>query len=80
MERLACKDEAEVSCLVANLLAELEPPCEECEPGGGVVLTGTSPAGAPVTVRLLPECVVEVEGCEDLLGQIRERRCPHDRK
>ena len=32
---------------------------------GVVVLTGRSPTGEPVTVRMLPELVLEVDGCED---------------
>lgn len=79
MERVACKNAADVSCLVANLLAELEQPCEKCQPDGAVVLTGTSPTGDRVTVRLLPDLILEAEGCEGLLAQVKERRCPHGR-
>lgn len=77
MARVACKDTAEVSCLVANLLAELEQPCELCRKEDCVVLTGASPTGGRVTIRLLPELVLDVEGGDALLAQIRERRCPH---
>lgn len=77
MKRLACKSTAEVSCLLANLLAELEQPCQVCKPDIGIVLTGISPTGSSVTVHLLPGRIMEVEGGEDILGQIRERRCPH---
>lgn len=76
MVRVACKDAAEVSCLLANLLAELEQPCDHCR-HDGVVLTGHAPTGEPVMVRLLPDLVLEAEGCDDLLEQIRGRRCPH---
>lgn len=76
MATVACKDAAEVSCLLANLLAELEQPCGHCRQDG-VVLTGHAPTGEQVTVRLLPDFVLEVEGCDDLLEQIRGRRCPH---
>lgn len=76
MARVACKDAEEVSCLLANLLAELEQPCGHCRQDG-VVMTGHSPTGEPVKVCLLPDFVLEVEGCDDLLEQIRGRRCPH---
>lgn len=63
---------------MANLLAELEQPCQTCKPDGAVVLTGTSPTGEKVTVRLLPGLLLEVEGVpEDTLSAIRERRCPY---
>lgn len=78
MERVACKNSQEVSCLLSNLLAELEQPCGECS-REGVVLTGASPAGDRVTVRLLPGLILEAEGCDELLAQIKERRCPHGR-
>lgn len=78
MTRIACKDSGEVSCLVANLLAELEQPCQTCKPDGAVVLTGTSPTGEKVTVRLLPGLLLEAEGIsEEALATIRERRCPY---
>lgn len=78
MQRIACKDAAEVSCVTANLLAELEQPCGKCGTDG-VVLTGTSPEGGAVTVRLMEENVLEVSGGDDLLGRVRERRCPNGR-
>lgn len=93
MQRIACKDAAEASCVIANLLAELEQPCGKCGTDG-VVLTGTSPEGGAVTVRLMEEnvpqgtlsaagggihLVLEVSGGDDLLERIRERRCPNGR-
>lgn len=74
--RIACKDAGEVSCTIANLLSELEPPCGRCD-CEGVVLTGASPQGGGITVRLLPENVLEVEGGDELLLEIRKRGCPH---
>ncbi len=79
MQKIACSNSAEVSCLLANLLAELEQPCRMCRPDGVVVLTGRSPMGEAVTVRLLPDCIMEVEGCDELLSTVRERRCPYGR-
>lgn len=76
MKRIACKDSAEASCVISNILAELEQPCRFCKPDGAVVLTGRSPTGEAVTVRLLPGAVLEIDGCEELLEQIRGRRCP----
>lgn len=78
MRKLACKDAAEASCIIANLIAETEQPCGQCD-AERVVLTGTAPTGERVTVRILPEHVLEVEGGEELLERIRERRCPHGR-
>lgn len=74
MQRVACKDAAEVSCTVANLIAELDQPCGLCREAG-VVLTGTSPLGGPITVRLLPENVLEVTGGDGLLERVRGRMC-----
>lgn len=43
MTTISCKDSAEVSCIIGNILAELEQPCQSCQPDGAVVLTGRSP-------------------------------------
>ncbi len=75
MARVACRTDREVSCTIANLLAELEQPCGQCD-GDGVVLMGTSPTGKPITVRLLGDRVLEVTGGDELLEEIRGRRCP----
>lgn len=53
MRRAACKDWAEASCLISNLLAELEQPCRICREDS-LVLTGRSPTGETVTIRLGP--------------------------
>lgn len=53
MRRAACKDWAEASCLISNLLAELEQPCRICREDS-LVLTGRSPTGeegAPMADR-----------------------------
>lgn len=73
---VACKDDADVSCTIANLLSELELPCGRCN-GAGVILTGTSPTGCTVTVRMLADNVLEVEGGDELLQAIRKRGCLH---
>ncbi len=78
MRRIACRNDAEVSCTIANLLCELEQPCGKCD-GEGVVLTGTSPAGTSITIRLMEDHVLEITGGDELLEAIRERRCPHER-
>lgn len=49
MRRAACKDWAEASCLISNLLAELEQPCRMCREDS-LVLTGRSPTGETVTM------------------------------
>ena len=79
MTRISCKDAADASCTIANLLADLEQPCQMCGGDGVVVLTGRSPTGEAVTVHLLPGQVLEIDGCEALLEEIRSRRCPHGR-
>lgn len=73
LTRIACKDAREVSCLVANLLSDLEPPCGAC-PMEGIVLCGHSPLGGPVTVRFAAGNVLEIEGDEELLAPVLERR------
>ena len=45
------KDWAEASCLISNLLAELEQLCRICREDS-LVLTGRSPTGETVTIRL----------------------------
>lgn len=47
MRRAACKDWAEASCLISNLLAELEQPCRMCREDS-LVLTGRSPTDGTV--------------------------------
>ena len=75
MRRAACKDWAEASCLISSLLAELEQPCRICREDS-LVLTGHSPTGATVTIRLRPDLVLEAEGCDELLDAARKRGCP----
>lgn len=79
MVRIACKDAAEASCIVGNLLAELTPPCHQCQDPVHValVLTGTTPTGEAVTARVYPDGVVEIEGADELVEEIKERGCPH---
>ena len=62
MRRAACKDWAEASCLISNLLAELEQPCRICREDS-LVLTGRSPTGETVTIRLGPDLVLEADAC-----------------
>lgn len=87
MLRAACRSDAEVSCIIANMISELEQPCGYCkgedmdEEGlstEGITLKGLSPCGEPVLVRLLPGRVLEIVGGDELLEAIRERRCPHE--
>lgn len=76
MTRIACNNSKEASCLLANLLTELEQPCESCGVDGAIVLTGFSPDGEAVTVRMLPGRVMDIEGIpEEKLAAIRGRRC-----
>lgn len=76
MIRFACKDVFELSCTIPNIISELEQPCGICE-SGELVLTGLSPLGTPVTVRLMRDFVLEVDGIDqDTMNNIRERGCP----
>ena len=87
MRRVACRSDAEVSCIIANAISELEHPCGGCngedgyEEGlspEGITLKGLSPGGEPVLVRILPGRTLEITGGDELLEAIRERRCPHE--
>ncbi len=87
MKRAACRSDAEVSCIIANLISTLEQPCGCCGgediddegfSAGGITLKGISPVGEPVVIRLLPDRVLEIKGGDELLEAIRERRCPHE--
>jgi hypothetical protein len=41
-----------------------------------LVLTGRSPTGETVTIRLGPDLVLEAEDCDELLDAARKRGCP----
>ena len=80
MRRAACKDWAEASCLISNLLAELEQPCRICREDS-LVLTGRSPTGetgqkaatwskAVMTVRYM--CAAWYEKDRSRAAQARE--------
>lgn len=76
MIKIACKDVSELSCTIPNIISELEQPCGICK-SGELVLTGLSPLGTPVTVRLMRDFVLEVDGIDqDTMNNIRERGCP----
>ncbi|MEG1565037.1 MAG: hypothetical protein RR365_15170 [Bacteroides sp.] len=72
---VACKDAAEVSCTISNILSELEIPCGLCD-GPCVVLAGTSPLGEHIKIRLLPENVLEIDGAGEMLPEMQKRGCP----
>ena len=59
MTGLLCSPE-EASCLIPNLIAELETPCP-CEGLEGLVLCGLGYKGQRVTIRVRPG-VLEVDG------------------
>lgn len=65
--------------MISNLLAELEQPCRICREDR-LVLTGRSPSGEAVTLRLGPDLVLESEGCGALAEEIRKRGCPDGRQ
>lgn len=65
----------EISCLLGNIVAELGPPCETCGNTDGLTVSGTSPDGRAVCMTIMPDGVVEIEGCEDLVDVIHRRPC-----
>lgn len=75
MRRVVCKDWAEASYLISNLLAELKQPCRMCRENS-LVLTGRSPTGETVTIRLGPDLVLETEDCDELPNAAQKRGRP----
>lgn len=69
----------EVSCLVGNLFAELDPPCDVRRATGGLTICGRTPAGNEARLLIFPDCCVFAGEPEDLEaaknGKCPVRRC-----
>lgn len=75
MSLYACKDAEELSCVLANLIAETRLPCERCIGTSVPIVEGLTCDGRDITVRILPDNVLDVTGADELLEKIRGRRC-----
>ncbi|MEG1562878.1 MAG: hypothetical protein RR365_04005 [Bacteroides sp.] len=75
MSLISCRNAEELSCMLANLIFETRLPCGVCAGANTPIITGTAFDGHEVTVRILPENVLEVIGADTLLEEIRKRRC-----
>lgn len=77
MEQVISVKPEELSCLVGNLFAELEPPCEALH-SVGLTLCGRTPAGHPATLLIVQNYCVFRGEAEDLEAARRpclDRRC-----
>lgn len=65
----------EVSCIIGNLFAELEPPCSACEgEPQGVKICGTTYSGKRAVLILAGDCFY-FDGDGGDLEKIRGKRC-----
>lgn len=69
---------AELSCLVGNLFAELEPPCEKDLDPEGLILCGRTPAGRDAMLLICRDRCTFIGFAEDL-NAARTGRCPNRR-
>lgn len=77
MEQIISVKPEELSCLVGNLFAELEPPCDALH-SVGLTLFGRTPAGNQVVLLILKDyCVFrgEPEDLEAAKRSCLDRRC-----
>lgn len=74
---------AELSCLVGNLFAELEPPCEKDLDPEGLILCGRTPSGRDAMLLICRDRCTFIGVAEDLNaarnGKCPNRRCQHGR-
>lgn len=79
MEKIFSVKPEELSCVIGNLFAELEPPCSRLH-SVGLTLYGRTASGRPATLLVLNNyCVFQGEE-EDLEAARRpclDRRCGH---
>ena len=73
----------ELSCLVGNLFAELEPPCEKDLDPEGLILCGRTPSGRDAMLLICRDRCTFIGVAEDLNaarnGKCPNRRCQHGR-
>lgn len=67
-----------LSCLVGNLFAELEPPCEKDLDPTGIVLCGRTPAGREAMLTICRDRCTFIGDPADLKAA-RNGRCPDRR-
>lgn len=68
----------ELSCLVGNLFAELEPPCDQNLDPDGLVLYGTTKAGRDAMLIVCPDRCTFIGNVEDYTSA-RNGHCPGKR-
>jgi hypothetical protein len=69
---------AQLSCLIGNLFAELEPPCAEPDEPETLTLCGKAPSGREAMLFVYQEHCLFVGDPEDL-DAARNGRCPDRR-
>ena len=69
---------AQLSCLIGNLFAELEPPCRETDDPEALTLCGQTPSGRDAMLFVYREHCLFVGNPEDL-DAARNGRCPDRR-
>lgn len=77
MEQVISVKPEELSCLVGNLFAELEPPCEALH-SVGLTLCGRTPTGHPAALVILRDYCVFRGDLKDLAAArtpCLDRRC-----
>ena len=67
---------AQLSCLIGNLFAELEPPCREPDEPEALMLCGKTPSGREAMMFVYREHCLFVGDPEDL-DAARNGRCPN---
>jgi hypothetical protein len=75
MRKFACTP-LELSCIVGNLFAEIEPPCDICKEAGLLTLRGTTYTGKRETL-IVTDYGFLYSGEESDISAIRERRCAY---
>ena len=68
----------ELSCLVGNLFAELEPPCEKDLDPEWLILCGRTPAGREAMLLICRDRCTFI-GCPEDLNAARNGKCPNRR-
>jgi hypothetical protein len=68
----------ELSCLVGNLFAELEPPCGQDLDPEGLILCGRTPAGREAMLLIGADRCTFIGNAEDY-NAARNGRCPSRR-
>lgn len=64
-----------LSCLVGNLFAELEPPCDRALDPDGLTLCGRTPSGREATLLICRDRCTFIGAAEDLKAA-RNGKCP----